>query len=470
MGFLRLAAVLVSAVFLAGCEYDRFEIEIRPDGDGFERSLTGFHVGGGGENAEFRPLDESELKRIGAFYEKREAIENGTKHVFTGRFTDRTPGDVGGAGSYTHLACPLGTLSAYVERFRGTDDLQSQLDSQRKAADRFVDLVIGWLESELGDEPNFDRLKEFLGKEFRQDVHNLILYAWTFDAATAGQEDEDMEAMGAQFLVRAGHYLYERSYFAMEDFPELARAANSLDSGPLTKHVQHLIARKMGVADDAPVPKSLAFLTDSQTVEVSWDNYIRATDSFKHRVEQWQEAKKTDPEAEEPTPGQLVEELCGGMLPGFGLSGGVADKLQVTFHCDEEPMATNGEWQEDDKVVTWETDLRKQPALPVLAFASWTCPERKTQEKHFGRVLLTRDDLAQYVLWYGGLSEDEARQWDRLIDGCRPGEDLESSIGAFRFDGDPKPDPSKPDEEPKSLADGPRQLILGGLSREEKDE
>ena len=56
-------------------------------------------------------------------YGKTEMGETARKHRFTGKFAGRTPDDVGGAGSYTHWETAFGSASAYVERFRGSDDL-----------------------------------------------------------------------------------------------------------------------------------------------------------------------------------------------------------------------------------------------------------------------------------------------------------------------------------------------------------
>jgi len=38
-------------------------------------------------------------------------------------------------------------------------------------------LIIGWSRMELGRERNYERLRRFLDKDFRNDVKNLSLYA-----------------------------------------------------------------------------------------------------------------------------------------------------------------------------------------------------------------------------------------------------------------------------------------------------
>ena len=46
MNFKPLQFFLVAVAVLTGCEHDNYEVEIRPDGDGFERQITCWRVGG----------------------------------------------------------------------------------------------------------------------------------------------------------------------------------------------------------------------------------------------------------------------------------------------------------------------------------------------------------------------------------------------------------------------------------------
>ena len=301
LSLLRYSVILV--VFLAGCPHDCFEVEVRPAGRTFHRKLTCWHVGGKNDK-EVQPLSAEQLAQIGRLYPKRATPDDAKKQVFSGEFTDRTPADVGGAGYYTHFTSPLGSTSCYVERFRGNDDLESQLSQRRQAAEQLADLVVGWLTAELGRDPNFPRLKKFLDEDLRRDLKNLGVYEFTGRAT----EDYQKESNG-EFLVRAGLYLCERGYFSPKEIPMLARAAVADDSGPLLEHVQRLLARKMGVADEQPLPASLAFLGDQKKLMASFEKYVRSTDLFHKRLAQWKTAKKRDPKAQEPTPEQVAGEL-----------------------------------------------------------------------------------------------------------------------------------------------------------------
>lgn len=455
------AAVLLTLV-LGGCQRNCYEIEITPDGQGFRRKLTCWHEGGGpaeddGDDSAASALPPEKLARIGRLYEKRETPDDARKHVFVGRFRGQTPADVGGSGSYTQFRSSLGTATLYVERFRGDDDLEGELARRRKAADRLADLLLGWFEAELAGEPNFDPLRRFLDDDLRRDLKNLVVYAWTHDAVSGDRPDR-WNGLPA----RVGQYLYERGYLSPGDMPGLFRAAVTEDPDPLLGHLQRLAARKMGVPDDRPVPESLAFLSSARRAVASWEKYLRTTDAFEQRMRQWKQRRKTDPNAAEPDPMDLVEELVGQEMVVIGLPQH-PDSLQVTLHTRRKPFAGNGQWDDDRRSVRWEASLRHRRSLPVLCFAFWSKPNVRAQEAHFGRAVLRGAELAQYALWYSALDEQEARQWDRLIRGCRPDGDLRGRLEEFRFAADPKPDPERPDQTPASLADLPRELLLDAL-------
>jgi len=459
-------ATLCLLAVSTGCEYDCYQVEITPEGDAFQRRLTCWHVGAAkeGEGAEptVKPIAKEQLDRLGKLYPKRETPDGEKKHTFVGRFSGQTPSDVGGAGSITHFDSPLGTLSAYVERFRGNDDLQSQLAARRQAVDRLTDLLSGWLEMELAGEPGFAKLKKFVDGDLRADLMNLTVYEWTGRAVGSYKPD-----MHGEFLFRAGQYLCERKYLSPGDVPALARSMTAGDPAPVLKHLRRLVADKLGKAADRPDDKALAFLSDSKLAEASWCKYVESTDMFKQRIRQWKENKKTEPDAEKPTPNDVADELVDEMMSGMFFPG-AADQLEVKLNCPREPFATNGKWDPDADSVQWKERLDKSRAVPVFCFACWSCPNPAKQKRHFGRVVLEGDDLATYVIWYNGLSRTETGEWDRFVAGCRPGAGLKPRLEAFRFAADPKPDPAKPDEKPGSLADTPRDLILAALKPEEK--
>ncbi len=446
---------VVVLLLLAGCDHDCFEIEVRPAGQAFQRKLTCWHVGD--NDAELSSLSAEKLQRLGRLYSTRVTPPATVKQVFSGQFTDRPPADVGGAGSYRHLSSPLGGTSWYVERFRGNDDLESRLAKRRQAADKSTDLLVGWLGAELGHDHNFPALKKFLAEDFRRDLTNLGLYQFAGDVTSECEKGSDNE-----FLVRAGLYLCERGYFSPKDIPILVRAPTTDDWQPVLQRVQRLLARKMGIADNQPPPASLAFLDDLPKLKASLEKYIRSTDAFQKRLAKWKSSRPDKRGDEEPTPHDMITEVLLDSV-GLNLAGGTDDSLELKLFCQQKPYATNGKWDEKATAATWATSIATDRALPTVCFALWSNPDRAAQQEHFGKIVLSDANLAQYAVWHHALKPDETRQWEEFVGGLKPGPGLKAAVEAFRFSADPKPNPKKPKEHVASLADTPRGLILQGL-------
>ena len=73
-----------------------------------------------------------------------------------------------------------------------------------------ADLLIGWSRTELGQEPGYDQLHQFLDMDFRRDLKNLGAYMW--EGQLAGNYTTNA---GEEFIVRFGQYLVEHGYLTM---------------------------------------------------------------------------------------------------------------------------------------------------------------------------------------------------------------------------------------------------------------
>jgi hypothetical protein len=376
------------------------------------------------------------------------------------------PSDIGGAGSYTHFTSSLGSTTSYVERFRGDDDFAAQLSKRLKSADSLADLVVGWMTAELGQDPKFPRLKKFLDEDLRRDLRNVGIYACTNQATENFQTPHNGE-----FLVRAGQYLCERGYFSPKEAPLLFRVLSDGDPKPLLADIQRFVARKMGVADSQAIPASLDFLGDPAKLEASFGKYAQSSELIRERLKasKSQEVFEDKAGSEEITPVEAADEFLFEFaeLAGWDISLG-CDQLDLKLFGSEKPYATNGEWDEKNATVTWSNRLDTD-RLPVVCFALWSTPDRPFQQAHFAKVLLTGEELAQYVIWYRSLKPEEVKEWDQFVSGLKPGPDLKVAIAAFRFSTDPKMDPNESAGEAASLATIPRSLILERLEAKPGD-
>lgn len=130
---------------LVGCERDVFRLEIRPSGDRVERRLTGWHEkqsGQAGQPPQREALSQDVRNRLGAIYSDATRSADGIEYGYRGEFlAGKMPQDIGGAGEYGFWTSPMGSTAMYVERFRGNDDLEGQLEHRHAAANQAVDLL-----------------------------------------------------------------------------------------------------------------------------------------------------------------------------------------------------------------------------------------------------------------------------------------------------------------------------------------
>ena len=444
---------------LVGCDSNTYDLELRPEGDSLARELTctrGHKKDGKQVLTEF---PDKELERFNSLYEDHSTSEEGKKHHFQGTFKARTPDDIGGSGWYLRWESDLGTVSGYVERFRGNDDLTVKLERWQDAVNRTVDLLIGWLEIELGEEPNFDHLRIFLDESFRRDLHNISLYIFSLTSV-----DEPNALNLKSTTVRIGQMLIERNYFAPEQFPELSRALedSTRRKNPerLLSFLQRFLSEKMKMETREAIPDSLAFLKSEKRLIQSLESFLKTTDEYQEKHQQWLLEKKSDPEASKPkTLDVLTEPLVNALLRSFITSG---DRVNVSLDISQEPYRTNGEWEAEEKRVKWSQSIaRRDDAgswhMPTVLYAFWSEPNEESQRKVFGKVVLRGKSLEDYVRWYLGLTEPERHQWDVFLSTLTP-ETVGAQLEQFRFEGEPAPN-EKPSQDNSLLSTVPRKLL-----------
>ncbi len=344
------------ALVVTGCPHNQYIVQLKPQGNRIERTLVFYREDGVNTNTgtpNYQPFDAAELAAITALYPAQGLTNDGERHVVRGEFTNELPDDVGGAGAYTNLTTSLGEAGFYVERFRGNDDLAGMTERRFQAADRLADLIVGWSQMELGREPGYDKLRQFLDVDFRRDLKNLGAYWWEGQLAGGYKTNASEE-----FVVRFGQYLFERGYFTIGEIPGLFREMSGDDPQALLRRIQRLVARKMGVPETEPVPASLAFLADETTMEKSFDKYLAGTDFYRAKLKQWEEDKQLKPDTKQPEPSEVANDAVGNLV-GFDLFG-ETDHLAVRLSLPSSPIHSNGRWDEALKQVVWETDIEDQ--------------------------------------------------------------------------------------------------------------
>lgn len=448
---------------MIGCTRNEYEVELTPTDGGIQRSITCRSVDALNDVKARIALDE--LQQIADSYGADVGDLTADEHTFTKIFAEAMPTDVGGSGSYRRWDTSLGSLGIYVERFRGDDDWLSEIEGRHEAIDSVVDLLLGWLTTELEQQRGFDQLQEFLDDQFRRDLKNLCLYAWV---AQLMPQQEDMTVPVVEVGMRIGQYFVERSYFTIEELPEITRAIQEYRS---TEHpqrilavVQRLIAKKMGAVEE--IPSCLNFLGHPLAVKQSIDQYLIATDDYTELLDQWhqEQADTGTPDAEQPEPTAVISHyLARAFLPDLFRA---SDSLKVSLACKSEPFVTNGQWIADKGQVRWERTMNQANqelfSKPTLLFALWAQPNEQIQHDRFGKTILDNKELAAYCLWHRGLNQQEADQWESLLASFSPGGQTIKQLEKFRF----SHEPPATEEHDDDLAATARDLIGSGLEEE----
>src|ERR1035438_3038553 len=267
---LALPGLAVLAALVTGCPQNDYTVELTPHGAVIERKLTFYRLDGTNTNGapNYQSFPSNELAAITALYPRGGMTHEGEKHIARAEFAGALPPDVGGAGSYKHLVSSLGTVGFYLERFRGSDDLAAQATKRLAVADQLADLTLGWSRAEFRHEPRYQNLRRFFDRDSRRDLKNLSLYLWAGDISSSCKPEGTEE-----FIVRFGQYLVTHGYLKVEDASGLVQTFLGDNSGQACLLLQAFLAKKLGVSPAGPMPKSLAFLADAETLQKSWDKF-----------------------------------------------------------------------------------------------------------------------------------------------------------------------------------------------------
>jgi len=447
----KLIVLAVLCLLLSGgCEEEEYKIHMTFDGDVVTRQIVC------SEN-----VSDAVRSKLQALYP-----EQTNKNTFVGSFQEDLPNDVGGFGRHVHLSNPMGDIHAYVERFRGDDAQAPDLEKALDAADHLVDLTIDLLEFELGDDPNFTDLKAFCHERLREDVKNLVVYMWMAYRNHNGREEET--------AMRVLLYFYERDYFHLSDISSLATSTNR--EVWLLQCLQRLISQKMGYSSVEELGEKLQFLQDPDAATRCVSRFFTSP-VFQGRVLQEARIRTGDPNltldpnwvADPNEIGSQILEMYGIELETFfiGFNFGGSDTVNVQLDCRREPCQTNGQWDEDNKQVTWSSRITSD-RLPFVCYAIIGEPNEAFQKEHFGGAILTDEPLAQYAFWHKGLTNEQKGEWDDFLVALDPNEDVPSTVESFRFKSAPAPCPDS-DGTVTLLSDLPRKLIREGLKADKAE-
>ena len=457
-------------VFLGACEFTEFEIDMEIDGDALVRRLVTRQVDIDHGERILQAYPADVLQRLLAVYGAERPDPVPSELRFEGRFQGKTPDDVGGSGFLAVYDAPMGRLLGYSEQFRGEANPGIMMERALAAADHWIDIIVGWLEGELGAREGWDQLRGLVDGPLRRDLKDLIaIFHFTVgsDSRLNPKKAEELDGE-EEFLLRVLHHFVTRGYLTQEDTPRLFRAMNHSGDRALQTALPILksaIARATDLGASGDAAEHLLVLLGSDDVEASFLRHVETTAPWKAKLAAWKADQIEHPSATRPEPSSLTDDLLSDMV-GSSIVVGSEDRLTVRLRCPGKPHRTNGRWDATTQKLEWSGSPAHKGQLPSMAFAFWTEPNTDFQEKHFGRVVLRGEALEEYVLWYRGLYDAERTQWDALISRLRPGPDTIQRLRSFTFrPSDGKTSGMKDAEGPEAQKDPGRGLLLDALEK-----
>jgi hypothetical protein len=182
------------------------------------------------------------------------------------------------------------------------------------------------------------------------------------------------------------------------------------------------------------MPVSLVRLGEPDAFVKSWATYLEGTEAYLVQLHQWQDERKLKPDAQKPDPFDIVNELFATIM---NFNSGQDDHLTVKLVTPSKPGNSNGEWDEAGGRVIWDFHIEgKDPGtqLPAFCYAFWSKPNDSFQEEHFGRTILSEEELGNYCLWHGSLTQDQASQWEAWMSQLKPTSDFTNMLSQFNFE------------------------------------
>lgn len=440
--YLLASIAIAVAAGVMGCMELIFRVELKPKGDKITRTLTVSPK----RKSPGVPLTETELTQITLAYSMEKPKGTPNKPTFTGTFDRIMPNDVGGFGRYVRRKSKMGVDVSYFERFRGNDRPGEVLEASRKAIDEITGLIIGYLETQLGKETEFPKLRKFLDTEFRKDLKNITTYMYLATAhslmnslfeTNSAANIHGRGAVGGLMI-----YIIEHEYIKTSDIPLIRRASSDKEAmGKFLDIVLTRISAKAGISDATFTARLAALLKNWNKLYVSFDTYLLTTPQYKKNAKAWKPVKinAKRPSAWELVALPLLAQIQLTRMTFYGHNG----RIEVELSLASKPNFTNGKWDPKQRTVSWDGPLTSSnkgiPFLPEICFALWSEPDEKFQKARFGKVILTGAKLTDYCIWRNGLTDNEAKLWDGVLTNHKPEKDLAASFKAAAKTAKPMP-------------------------------
>ena len=441
--FLLLAAL--SIVIATGCPERKFKVQMtRTTAGHIQRTLTIWTEEDGNDTGPEEDVLAAATKAYGT-----SGAETQKRMRFEGEFAGELPADLAhetltNHGFVSQVSTPLGSVVTYIERMPGEADPVKLLHEAERLADTVSRALSAGLAQvpELASEPN--RLKgaqRFLGTQFKEDLIGALLLGWQVVVRMdCAQELEDADGPGVSLPERFLEAELARFVSFGVEHGYLDRDALILDDDALQRALVmgfiRRLAMEAGYPRSEPLPDYWKALFSSEGISKVFENGMMEIGVSEEEFSQMGKS--------------LMPALFGKDTSG-----------QVAFEGVDQPIRTNGKYEEANRRLAWECRAHQGCEPPQMVFALWTHPDEAWQTEHLGSVICSGEKLNDYIVWRAGLEDVQRAEWDAFVETLKP-DNAADRLRAFRFAQAEKAEGAavKNGEDGEEVTQGAR-LILG---------
>lgn len=451
---------------------------MRTEQNVLHRKLTVEYVGDNNSST----VSPGVLNPISKIYNQKPFDNDAEKVIFIGKFEGKTPNDIGGNGSILYYDSHFGSVTAYVENFRGSDDIFKQVNSSLKATDIVVDILSGWSKQQFDKLAGFEKLDKFVNTQLRSDAKSLALFVWMFTnsdvqlkpgpektqttkpttapASDLASDNEDFEqksimARGVQFILARG-YVDKKNLYKLTSIEWQPNEGNK--NPDLENAIRFALSNKVGLQKNGELTNAIikfVFDTNDKVKQESLSDYLKTTDGFKKFRREYElkiaakaatqpAAQPTSQPTEEEKEFEILAEYFGSQVKGIQdlvvsiISFDTPDELEISLAVPTKPLETNGKFDAIAGVVQWHGSIHNSPKrLPAICYAVWSEPNTEAQKKLAGKIFLQGQDLHNYIDWYNSLPASKVAQWDKFLKTLTK-KNIETLL-EFKFEEEQKP-------------------------------
>jgi hypothetical protein len=248
------------------------------------------------------------------------------------------------------------------------------------AADVMTRALAGRVRKSLAGEEGAEKLASFIEKDLRDDLVAVMSaprkseFSWFFQLAE------------------------ERGYVSTELVPRLSRESSRWQV------IWELVARRMGRKLDAGLRRRLEDSLGSLGEAPLHEEVGLTEEQFDQRTE-------------------FLPRLFGNPWPE------VEYRLVLPEGAETVDLDVEIAEYDDHLAMTTELDGRPTPVFAVM----WACPDAAWQQRRFGRIALTGNELQEYIIWEASLPPGHRSLWLASLERIDPGRDLEPQLRSIRL-------------------------------------